>query len=99
MIAQDHFRCWFGHLKLRAHFLDLGGLLFELGCESLYLFLLLRDLCFQLLNFANFAIYSMAGPVGVPGALRRKGTLRCTGAELPKALPEIQVLGQEENQK
>ena len=47
--------------------MDLGGLLLELGCESLcllselgceslYLFLLLRDRCFQLLNFANFAI-------------------------------------------
>ena len=48
--------------KLGTHFLDLGGLLlelgceslcllFELGCESVYLFLLLRDRCFQLLNF------------------------------------------------
>ena len=41
-----------------AHFLDLGGLLSELGCESLYLFLLLRDRhlllrdgCLQALNF------------------------------------------------
>ena len=34
-----------------AHFLDLRCLLVELGCESLYLFLLLRDRCFQLLNF------------------------------------------------
>jgi hypothetical protein len=32
--------------------LDLGGLLFELGCENLYLFLLLPDRCLQLLNFA-----------------------------------------------
>ena len=46
------------HLELGAHFLDLGGLLSELGCESLYLFLLLRDRCLllrdrclQLLNF------------------------------------------------
>ena len=44
--------------NLGAHFLDLGGLLSELGCESLYLFLLLRDRCLllrdrclQLLNF------------------------------------------------
>ena len=44
--------------NLGAHFLDLGGLLTELGCESLYLFLLLRerclllrDRCLQLLNF------------------------------------------------
>ena len=39
------------HLKLGAHFLDLGGLLSELGCQSLYLLLLLRDRCLQLLNF------------------------------------------------
>ena len=46
------------HLKLSAHFLNLLGLLSELGCESLYLFLLLRvrclllcDRCLQLLNF------------------------------------------------
>ena len=39
------------HLQFLAYSLDLGGLLFELGCESLYLFLLLRDRCFQLLNF------------------------------------------------
>src|SRR5260370_34700348 len=46
------------HLKLGAHALDLCGLLSELGCESLYLFLLLRerclllrDRCLQLLNF------------------------------------------------
>src|SRR5437868_3585813 len=39
------------HLKLGTHFLDLGGLLSELGCESLYLSLLLRDRCLQLVNF------------------------------------------------
>ena len=46
------------HLKLSAYFLNLVCLIFDLGCESLYLFLLLRDLvlllrnrCLQLLNF------------------------------------------------
>jgi hypothetical protein len=39
------------YLKLGAHFLNLCGLLSELGCESLYLCLLLRDRCLQLLNF------------------------------------------------
>src|SRR5882724_748471 len=46
------------HLKLSAHVLDLYGLLSELRCETLYLFLLLRDRCLllrdrclQLLNF------------------------------------------------
>ncbi len=41
----------FLQFKLRTHLLDLRGLLFELGCESLYLFLLQRDSCLQLLNF------------------------------------------------
>jgi hypothetical protein len=51
----DHLQRRFGRFKLDAHFLDLRGLLlelgceslcllFELGCESLYLFLLLGDL-------------------------------------------------------
>jgi len=39
------------HFKPGTHFLDLGGLVLELGCESLYLFLLLSDRCLQLLNF------------------------------------------------
>jgi hypothetical protein len=39
------------HFKLRAHLLDLRGMLAELCRESLYLFLLLRDRCLQLLNF------------------------------------------------
>jgi hypothetical protein len=52
----DHLGRWFARFKLRAHLLNLRGLLSELGRESLYLFLLLRDRCFQLLNFANFAI-------------------------------------------
>src|SRR4029077_12854893 len=58
----DHLRRRFARFKLGAHFLDLGGLLLELGCESLsllselsceslYLFLLLRGRCLQLLNF------------------------------------------------
>ena len=59
-----HHNLWrrFADFKLRAHFLDLRdllvelsrelrGLLFELGCENRYLFLLLRDRCLQLLNF------------------------------------------------
>src|SRR5438093_3924988 len=38
------------HFKLGAHFVDLGGLLFKLGCESHYLFLLQLDHYLQLLN-------------------------------------------------
>ena len=54
------------HLKLGAHFLNLGGLLSELGCESLYLFLLLRDrcllLCDRCLQLLNFVISMACGP-------------------------------------
>src|SRR4029453_1759374 len=49
--------------------------LFELGCESLYLFLLLRDRCFQLLNLAKFATERGAGRRGGP-ATRRRGAAR-----------------------
>src|SRR5438094_5986046 len=51
LVVCDRLGRWFAQLNVRADFLDLGGLLFELGCESLYLFLLLRDRCLQLLNF------------------------------------------------
>ena|SRR5438552_12988844 len=64
------------HLKLGAHALDLCGLLSELGCESLYLFLLLRDSClllcdrcFQLLNFVV--------EHGLVLGLRAQARLRC----------------------
>ena len=68
--------------ELGTHFWIWVACSLELGCESLYLFLLLRDHCFQLLNFANFAIE-------YGGALRwhagRATTLRC--ATLHGALP------------
>ena len=65
LLIIDRLRCRFAHFNLRAHLLDLRGLLFELGHENLYLSLLLGDLfllmgdlllllrgrCFQLLNF------------------------------------------------
>lgn len=64
----DHLQPAFAHFKIGSHRLDLGSLLLELGgetlcllsefdCKSLYLLLLLRDRCLQLLNFANFPIY------------------------------------------
>src|SRR6476620_963894 len=46
-----HSRRRLDQFNLRAHFLDLGGLLPELGCQSLYLLLLLRYRCLQLVNF------------------------------------------------
>src|SRR6266566_5169621 len=59
------------HLKLSAHFVNLLGLLSELGCESLYLFLLLRDRCLQLLNFVIHRL-----ELGARGRLR-SARLRC----------------------
>ena len=62
----------FAHFKLGAHFLDLRGLLFELGCESRYLFLLLRNCCLQLLNF----VIQHGLALGPLGRLRCATTLR-----------------------
>ena len=42
-------QCRLSDVELRAHFLDSRGLLFELGHQNLYLFLLLGDL----LQFAS----------------------------------------------
>lgn len=39
----DDLRRWFARLKLRSDLLDLRALLFELRCENIYFFLLLRD--------------------------------------------------------
>src|SRR6266571_3184250 len=83
----DHLRRGLAHCELITHFSDLGGLLLELGCESLclfselgceslYLFLLLSDRRFQLLNFANFAIEHGWALGWRPG---RATTLRCAG--------------------
>ena len=64
------------HLKLGAHALDLCGLLSELGCESLYLFLLLRDrcllLCDRCLQLLNFVIEH-----GLVRGLGARARLRC----------------------
>ena len=49
--VRDYLWRRFAHFNPGAHFLDLCGLLLELDRESLYLFLLLRDRCLQLLNF------------------------------------------------
>jgi hypothetical protein len=69
------------YLKLSAYFLNLLGLLLELGCESLYLFLLLRDRCLQLLNFVTepgLALERLErGGLGKRGALGARGRLRC----------------------
>jgi hypothetical protein len=51
LLVDDGSRCGLVQFKLCAHFLDLRGLLLKLCRESLYLFVLLRDRCLQLLNF------------------------------------------------
>jgi hypothetical protein len=51
----------FDYFKLGTHPLNLRGLLFELGRESVYLFLLLSDRCFQLVNFAILGLVRELG--------------------------------------
>ena len=46
-----HFGRRLTHFELGVHFLDLRSVLFELGGERLYLLLLLRGRCPQVLNF------------------------------------------------
>src|SRR6266403_1321735 len=67
------------HLKLGAHALDLCGLLSELGCESLYLFLLLRDHSLQLFDFLIHGL-------SIPG-LRAHARLRCATIRRSRMLP------------
>ena len=47
----NHFGRRLTHFELGVRFLDLRSLLFKLGCERLYLLLLLRDRRPQVLNF------------------------------------------------
>jgi len=50
-LVRDYLRRSFIDFKLGAHFLDLRGLLFQLGREDFHPFLLLRDGDFQVLHF------------------------------------------------
>ena len=92
------------HFKLRAHLLDLRGLLAKLGRESLYLFLLLRDRCLQLLNFVieHGLVYGGARQVAVGHEAQVRHVERSTGpdvfakvavghrlTDLPPCLPDI----------
>ena len=52
MFVHDHFGRRLTHLELGVYFLDLRSLLFHLGREPLYLLLVLRDRCLQVLNCA-----------------------------------------------
>jgi hypothetical protein len=46
-IARNDFGCWFTHLHLSAHLLDLRVLLFETRSEGVHALLLVRDCGFQ----------------------------------------------------
>src|SRR5207253_4245926 len=48
----DHFGGGLIHFERGARFLDLGGVVFQLGGERRYLLMLLRDCCLQVLNCA-----------------------------------------------
>ena len=86
LTIQRRLRCDFAQFKLCAHLLNLLGLLFELGCESLcllselgyeslYLFLLLRDCFLQLLNF--IIAHGLVLELGALARLRCATTRRC----------------------
>lgn len=62
MFVHNHFGRRATHFELIVRFLDLRGVLFQLGCERLYLFLLLRDRCPQVLNFESE--HDLLGGVG-----------------------------------
>ena len=68
----------FAHLQLRAHLLDLRCLLSELGYESLYLFQLLRDRCFQLLKFVIQHGLALGGRAGCAFTLTQRCGTRVT---------------------
>jgi hypothetical protein len=78
------------HFNLCAHLVDLGGLLFELGCESHYLFLLHLDHYLQLLNFViehGFLVGVVGGTRGRAGRAtsRRCATSRYARCPLARA--------------
>src|SRR2546423_5722885 len=73
--VDNHRGCRFAHLQVGVYFLDLRGLVFELGSEHLYLLLLPRDGCLQALNCA--IEHGLPGSVGDglgPDSFGRKST-------------------------
>ena len=84
LFVTDDLRRWLAHLELGAHFLDLRGLLFELGCQ-------IRDNGFQFLNFA--IEHGLLGGVGNGlglDALGRKST-RIGSIDRERAQPSIGI--------
>ena len=71
----NHFDLGLIHFELSVRFLDLRGVLFQLGCERLYLLLLPRDSCLQAFDCA--IEHGLLGGVGNglgPDAFGRKST-------------------------
>ena len=92
-LVRDHLRRRFIDFKLSAHFLDLRGLFFELGRESLYLFLLLPDRCLQLFNLA---IESGVGIRALGNGLlfatgSKSALIGCVGRQKDCAQPSIRI--------
>src|SRR5437762_5800704 len=93
LASVDYLRRGLTHFKPGTHFLDLGGLVLELGCESLYLFLLLSDRCLQLLNFVveHSLVFRVRGRLqsatrrwyGTLGHLQRRLSTSCARNSVP----------------
>ena len=93
LLIRDYFPHWFAHFKLRAHLLDLRGLLFQLGCERFYLFFLLDDRCLQLFNLA---IESGVGIRALGNGLlfatgSKSALIGCVGRRKDCAQPSIRI--------
>src|SRR5438552_9415321 len=74
--VHNHFGCRLIHFELVVRFLDLRGVLFQLGCERLYLLLLLRDGCLQALNclIEHGLLGGVGNGLGPDAAFWRKST-------------------------
>src|SRR5438477_6632319 len=72
----DHFGGGLIHFERGARFLDLGGVVFQLGGERRYLLMLLRDCCLQVLNCAieHGLLGSVGNGLGWDVASGRKST-------------------------
>src|SRR5438552_2965295 len=73
--VHNHFGCRLIHFELVVRFLDLRGVLFQLGGERFYLLLLLRDGCLQALNC--LIEHGLLGGIGNglgPNAFGRRST-------------------------
>ena len=75
-LVNNHFGCRLIHFEQDICFLDLRSLLLKVGCERLYLLLLLRDGCLQTLNCAveHRLLCRIGNGLGPNAAFGRKST-------------------------